>query len=400
MRMRGPRRKSGLPPYVAKHIVKGRPYYYYRRQGAQKVCISLKGDPYDRDGKPIEEWWTAYREASGIDGLSGLTYAPPGTFGALVADYKASPKWKSLAESTRECWIRHLSVIEEEWGERRVRHVDAKRVLELRDKFQNRPATANNLVRCLSAVLSFGVPRNYLARNPCFGVPDLKFGGGKPYDPWPDWAVETFKEFACPRLWEAVAVGYYTGQRLGDCLAMRHTDVEDGFVKVVQEKTGKELTVALHPKLQVILAKAPKTADTLLVSREGKAWTRDGFKTAMRRQMKRPSMAVLATERLVFHGLRKSAVVRLLECGCSVAEVMSITGQAMDMVEHYGRKINQRRLSAQGIARLFAAETSAEEEKRKQSLASDWRDRHTCEPAKFEIAPDDSWDDSARRFLT
>ncbi|MEI9899955.1 MAG: hypothetical protein WDN31_07165 [Hyphomicrobium sp.] len=75
---------------------------------------------------------------------------------------------------------------------------------------------------------------------------------------------------------------------------------------------------------------------------------------------------------------------------------MSITGQAMDMVEHYGRKINQRRLSAQGIARLCAAETAAEEEKRKQSEAGERRDQLA---AKVEIAPDNLWDDSARRFL-
>jgi hypothetical protein len=45
-------------------------------------------------------------------------------------------------------------------------------------------------------------------------------------------------------------------------------------------------------------------------------------------------MAELRRRRLVFHGLRKSAVVFLLETGCTDAETAAITGQSRDMVEH------------------------------------------------------------------
>lgn len=54
-------------------------------------------------------------------------------------------------------------------------------------------------------------------------------------------------------------------------------------------------------------------------------------------------------QRLVFHGLRKSAVVMLLEAGCTDAEVSAITGQSRDMVEHYARAVNQRKLAAAAI---------------------------------------------------
>lgn len=56
-------------------------------------------------------------------------------------------------------------------------------------------------------------------------------------------------------------------------------------------------------------------------------------------------------ERLVFHGLRKSAVVTLLEAGCTDAEVGSITGQSREMIEHYAKQVNQRRLAAAAILR-------------------------------------------------
>jgi integrase len=52
---------------------------------------------------------------------------------------------------------------------------------------------------------------------------------------------------------------------------------------------------------------------------------------------------------LVFHGLRKSAVVTLLEAGCSDAEVAAITGQSRQMVEHYARLVNQEHLARSAI---------------------------------------------------
>ena len=51
----------------------------------------------------------------------------------------------------------------------------------------------------------------------------------------------------------------------------------------------------------------------------------------------------------MFHGLRKSAVVMLLEAGCTDAEVSAITGQSRKMVEHYAQQVNRRRLAASGI---------------------------------------------------
>ena len=52
---------------------------------------------------------------------------------------------------------------------------------------------------------------------------------------------------------------------------------------------------------------------------------------------------------LVFHGLRKSAVVTLLEVGCTDAEVAAITGQSRQMIEHYSRMVNQLKLAAAAI---------------------------------------------------
>ena len=58
---------------------------------------------------------------------------------------------------------------------------------------------------------------------------------------------------------------------------------------------------------------------------------------------------------LVFHGLRKSAVVMLLEAGCSDAEVGAVTGQSRSMVEHYAKRVNQGKLAAAAVLKWEAS---------------------------------------------
>jgi hypothetical protein len=72
----------------------------------------------------------------------------------------------------------------------------------------------------------------------------------------------------------------------------------------------------------------------------------------------RPDMVALRERRLVFHGLRKSAVVFLLEAGCTDAETAAITGQSRDMVEHYAKQVNQQRLAAAAILKWKAADAA------------------------------------------
>jgi uncharacterized protein YfaP (DUF2135 family) len=58
--------------------------------------------------------------------------------------------------------------------------------------------------------------------------------------------------------------------------------------------------------------------------------------------------------------LRKSAVIGLLEAGCTDAEVAAVTRQSRQMVEHYSRQVNQKKLAARAILKWEAADTDAE----------------------------------------
>jgi hypothetical protein len=70
--------------------------------------------------------------------------------------------------------------------------------------------------------------------------------------------------------------------------------------------------------------------------------------------MKEEKFEPLRQQKCVFHRLRKSAVVMLLEEGCTDAEVSAITGQSREMVEHYALQVNQKKLAAAAIPKWEA----------------------------------------------
>src|SRR5262249_20648036 len=123
---------------------------------------------------------------------------------------------------------------------------------------------------------------------------------------------------------------------------------------VEQSKTGKKLWIPMHIELKRVLKAIPRRDEFILTSSRGGAWTADGFKTAWQREMTEKALEPLRKQKCVFHGLRKSAVVMLLEAGCTDAEVSAITGQTREMVVHYAQAVNQRKLAAAAILKWEA----------------------------------------------
>jgi len=376
--------RLSLPDNVHVVRVKGKEYaYHIRGRGTkhQGPRTPLPGMPNNPDGSPNEEWWTAYRALEGEPGPS----ARAGTYAALIRDYQASPEWADMSEGTRVEWGRHHKTIKKAWGDLQLRATEPKHVLQLRDsfadippadpklrtkpleKYKDRPAAANNLLRALSALLSWSVPRGWRPDNPCDHVPKLKGGDG--YPPWPMRAIDHHRKHGRPHLWYVAAHALYTGQRQSDVLGMLKADVHDGEIKVLQDKTRKPLWIPLHKDLkaiQVEMTEAAKRAETprlskhLLVNSHGIEWTQDGFRASWQAEMAQRIFKPFKAHRLVFHGLRKSAVVFLLEAGCTDAEVAAITGQSREMVEHYAQMVNQRKLARAAILKWENADARNE----------------------------------------
>jgi len=104
------------------------------------------------------------------------------------------------------------------------------------------------------------------------------------------------------------------------------------------------------PGTELQLSNAP-----MLRNSRDEPW-KTGFKASWQAERNRPVFGVLKDRKLVFHGLRKSAVVCLLEAGATTAEVQALTGQSMQIVEHYAKQVNQQKLAAAAILKWEAAD--------------------------------------------
>jgi integrase len=331
-----------LPPHV--HAVTKRPsgrvYYYFAKHRSTDREAGRVRLP---DNPASPEFWAAYAE---------LMQLPPPTprrtdlVQDLATAWQASPEWAQMSPRTRQEWTRLVRVIVHGWGDLPVANIKPQHVLGFRDQFASKPATANNLMRVLRSMLAWSVPRGWRGDVPFDGVRLLTGGAG--YAPWPWDVIEAARVELRPDLWWAVALALYTGQRLSDVLQMRWNAINAaGLLAVKQGKTGKDLLIPLHRDLRSVIETIPRKALTILTSAEGRPWGADGngFQTTWHKH----KPAAVRERGLVFHGLRKSAVVTLLEAGCTDAEVAAITGQSRAMVEWYAKQVNQQRLAASAI---------------------------------------------------
>lgn len=338
-----------LPPYVNCVRAKGRPYYYYHPgRGTKNACkpVRLPDDPRSPD------FWSAYRKAANAPEPRISANA----IEALIKAFKEAPEWRQLSNSTRTNWTLYLNRIDAAWGPLEVRGIEPKHVLALRDSYAGTPAAANNLLRCLSSMLTWSVPRGWRTDNPCLLISKLK--GGEGWEPWPWEMIELMRGHGPTWMWHASALALYTGQRQGDVLAMSWAKLRDGVIEVKQEKTGRRLIIPAHQKLLEALANADRSSVQILTNTRDRPWTQDGFRTSWSKGLVGP-LAPIREAGLVFHGLRKSAVVTLLEVGCTDAEVSAITGQSRSMVEHYSRQVNQRKLAAAAILKWERSENKS-----------------------------------------
>jgi len=361
-----------LPPYVIAVRSKGNEYFYFRRHRSANepgMRVRIPGRPFRDDAFPDPDWWETYRKladlpepenAPSLGARPAAIEAPSETarMSSMISQYRLSPDWAANSQRTQSEWTRHLSRIEAAWGRLPPRRLTREHVLNLRDYLADTPAEANNLVRTLSALLSWGVNYGWLAANPCLKLPKLKLGGSNPYLPWSWDEIQLLESVARPAMWQAAALALYTGQRLGNVLRLRWADIVGSELTLTQFKTRKSLTIRIHANLRALLETIPRNDDFILTSTKGKAWTTNSFNAAWQRQMNDPRLDELRRKGLVFHGLRKSAVVMLLEAGCTDAEVAAITGQSRSMVEHYARAVNQRKLAAAAILKWEGVERS------------------------------------------
>ncbi|WP_299411923.1 tyrosine-type recombinase/integrase [uncultured Sulfitobacter sp.] len=314
---------------LPKHVYKQRNGLYFQRRGwpSQKFSSEFQ----------TPEFWKEY-----ADILSGK--APPKRvisrdFAALIKNYRGSHRYKRLKPRTALDYDKYLEFFLTIMAGTNPANMKRKDVIRLRDANAQKPYFANYSLRVLRIVMEHCVDLGWRETNPAKGVPEIKTEKIE-RDPWPRELLELYRA-TCPigtreRLVMELCVG--TGQRIGDVLEMRWSDIQDGAFVVKQNKTNKELWVPILPELQTALNVASRHSVFILTNEKGtNRWSYRGASQAIRNV--RQQVGALNYD---IHSWRYNAACELLEAGCEDDLIAAVTGQSPAMVLHYTKKVRQK----------------------------------------------------------
>ena len=97
-----------------------------------------------------------------------------------------------------------------------------------------------------------------------------------------------------------------------------------------------------------MLYAGPTGVLTFLVTDYGKPWSNAGFGNKFRDWCDTAGLHHCSA-----HGLRKAAAAKLAELGCTVHEIMAITGhESLKEVERYTKAAEQKRLAKSAMRKL------------------------------------------------
>jgi len=314
---------------LPKHVYKQKNGLYFQRRGwpSQKIASEF--------GTP--EFWKDYSDilSGDIEPARIITR----NFEALIKSYRKSPRYKRLKPRTALDYDKYLDFFNSIMGEANPARMKRKDVIRLRDVNAEKVYFANYSLRVLRVLLEHCVDLGWSETNPAKGVQEIRTQRQE-REPWPHELLKAFRD-TCPlgtreRLVMELCVG--TGQRIGDVLEMRWSDIQDGAFVIRQNKTGKELWLPILPELQATLNAASRHSVFLLTNERGtNRWSYRGASQAVRNVRER--IGALSYD---IHSWRYNAACELVEAGCSDDLVAAVTGQSPAMVLHYTKKVRQK----------------------------------------------------------
>lgn len=320
--------------------------HYFRRPGYARATLpGLPGSP---------EFMAAYEAAVG--GFTapkleiGASRTIRGSLSALIVAYYGSAEFKQLARVTQATYRNVAERLRKEHGDKPVAQLQREHVRRLVSARSATPAGANALLKLLRLLMRFAMNEGWRADDPTQGVRKLRTTS----EGFTTWSEDHIRQFEShhqvgTRQRLALTLLLYTGQRRSDVVHLGRQHIATGHLLLRQQKTGKRLSIPVHPLLQAELDLLPKEQLTFLLTNPGKPFTSAGFGNWFADAVRAAGLPA----GLSAHGLRKACARRLAESGCTAHEIASITGhKSLREVEHYTRAADQSRLAVNAMDRV------------------------------------------------
>jgi integrase len=337
--------------YVQTFCVGGKRYCFFRRRGWPRIALpGVVGSA---------EFMEAYQRALATmpTPIGKQARSKPGSVSCAIAEYYGSHAFRSLTGGTPAKRRALLERFREQHGHLPLASLPREFLVALLDTMPR--FAARNWLTAFRHFIGWCVERKMVGNDPSLGI-RLKTPKSDGHHSWNESEIAAY-EAAHPigskaRL--AFALGIFTAQRRSDVVRIGRQHIRDGVLTIRQQKTGAMLAIPMHPDLQRIIDATPTGHLTILTTKHGKGFSPNGLNNQFRDWC---NAAGLPT-RCKFHGLRKAALTRLAEAGCSVHQIAAISGhRTLKEVEHYTRAVDQARLAREAMERRAAAERIANE---------------------------------------
>lgn len=294
---------------------------------------------------------------------SGLTVAQ------AISEYRQSPAWTKLADSTKMNNLRYMRVFEETYAqpdergqEIMLRDLRREHLTKVRDAVvaaahaRNPQDTGHGagLVYCraVSKLFSWCVKEGRLPLSPAILLAtDLEVGTH------PTWTQEELRiclEGLPRHLGRAVQLAHATGLRRSDLCAMTWDQITEQGIECVGDhaliKTGVEIIIPITDEFRAVLARWRHGAlhDYVLSNKDGQPMKETSLTSGLSRALKKIGI----DRRINTHGIRKMVLTELADDGCSVYEIMAVSGhKAAASVAKYVEARNNFKLAQSGMAK-------------------------------------------------
>jgi integrase len=303
-------------------------YYYHRATGTR--LAGLPGSPEFLASLATAEKSQQQRNA--------------GTLAGLIREFEGTKQWRRLAESTKKEYRRVFKFWDGEYGTCPYAALEDKAfrndVRKWHDKFsETKPREADNRVTILARVLSWAAKDGPLHVNVLDGF-ERAYASDRSDIIWLSEHIEAFMCIASPEMRLAMVLALHTGQRQADIRRLAWTAYDGNTITLRQGKArrlGREAPVIRVPctkALKATLDAAPRRAAVILTTKTGRAYSKRYFAEQWEATCKAADIVDLH-----FHDIRGTTVTMLAEAGCTLPEIVSITGhtlrRAQDILDKY-----------------------------------------------------------------
>ncbi|CAM5405866.1 tyrosine-type recombinase/integrase [Frigidibacter mobilis] len=277
----------------------------------------------------------------------------PGSFNDLAVRFYAL-HLPTVSASTAADYRAIIEPLRLKHGDKRVAHMRARHVLEIKAELAQTPQKANKTLKRLSQMMDLAVTLEWRTDNPVRGLKRF------PTDPsgfhaWDEGEIAQFYEVhhmgSVAHL--CMTLMLYTGAAKCDAVMLGKGNLRDGRLVYRRRKTKKnpegfEVSIKLHPYLAETLAHVRAGAFTFLETENGRGRSVKGLGTSMRKWCDKAGLPLCSS-----HGLRKAICRRIAEVEGDVYKVMAVSGhKSLKDAQRYVEQFHRETKADAAIASL------------------------------------------------